>query len=333
MRNVAAKAAMLLANVLVYVRHPRMIQSFYKHVGYWPDVCHPKTKHEKFLWRKIFDRNPMYRLVTDKLAVRQFIKTRCPGLAMSEIVWIGASPEQIPDSMLQCGIIIKVNNGSGRNIFINDAPVDRTKVNKLIGKWLQRPFRARHGEWAYSKIHPYVFIEKMIQTRDGQQFVDMCCHTLMGKCVLVTLDKDTKQENECVGVFDPEGNRLPVYFRSSSKSTAFKQLPEDFPIPTTFTEAVRYAESIARDFDYIRVDFMLSGDNLYFCECTIFPMGGFSVVSGGVDDEISGAWDLRNSWFMQQAHRGIRGAYSRLYRSCLDDWRIRENPGSHRIAS
>jgi hypothetical protein len=68
---------------------------------------------------------------------------------------------------------------------------------------------------------------------------------------------------------------------------------------------------------------MLSGNNLYFCECTIFPMCGFSVISGGVDDDISAAWDLRNSWFMQQAQRGMRGVYSRLYRFYLDELPIR----------
>jgi hypothetical protein len=327
MQQGVAKAALQLANVFVYARHPKLVLSFYRRLGYWPNVCHPGTKHEKFLWRKIFDRNPMYRLVTDKLAVRQFVRMRCPDLVMSEIVWIGASPEQIPDALLQTGMVIKANNGSGRNIFITDVPVNRALVNKRIARWLSRRYGAAHGEWVYSKIQPYVFIEKLIRTSGAQQFVDMCCHTLMGKCVLVTLDLNSKQKNELVGVFDAEGRRLPVYIRDDAYGEPYEQLPEEFPVPTAFVEGVKCAESIARNFDYIRVDFMISGNDVYFCECTIFPMCGLSVISGGVDDNISAAWDLRNSWFIQRAQRGIMGVYSKFYRFYLNELRIRDDRG------
>ena len=84
------------------------------------------------------------------------------------------------------------------------------------------------------------------------------------------------------------------------------ELPDNFSVPATFEKAVRLAESIARDFDYIRVDFMSAGSQLYFCECTVIPMAGFSVIGAEADERINAAWDLRNSWFMRRPQRGIR---------------------------
>jgi TupA-like ATPgrasp len=318
--NFSVRAAVILANIFIYLRYPARILLFYKYLRHWPNVCYPQTKNEKFLWRKIFDRNPIYRFVTDKLTVRQFVKTRCSDLLMSEIIWIGASSEEIPDALLHSGIVIKTNNGTSRNIFITDEPVDRTCINKRVAKWLARPHGIIHGEWVYSKIQPLVFIERTVTTPGAPQFVDLCCHVLMGRCVLVTVDKDVKQASERIAVYDATANRLPFNFQDNAKAEKCKELPADFPVPDTFKKAVQCAENIAQEFDYIRVDFMSTRDRLYFCECTVFPMGGFSIISGGGDDLISATWDLRNSWFMQQPQRGIRRLYSRLYRYCLSQF-------------
>jgi hypothetical protein len=323
MWRLAAKAVVILGNVLVYIRYPVRVLIFYKYLRHWPNVCYPQTKNEKFLWRKIFDRNPTYRLVADKLAVRPFIKTRCPDLDTADIVWVGTSPDQMPDALLHPGVIIKTNNGTSRNIFITDLPMDRVRINQQVAKWLARPHAVIHGEWVYDQIQPQVFIERLVAPRDDPQFVDICCHVLMGKCLLVTADKDVKQTNERIAVYDANANRLPIHFRDNARAERCGELPEDFPVPATFEKAVRCAESIARDFDYIRVDFMSTGSRLYFCECTVFPMGGFSLISGGADGWITAAWDLRNSWFMQQPQRGLRGVYRKLYYYCLREFGAR----------
>jgi hypothetical protein len=311
----AAKALISVGNVFVYMRHRAWVMAFYKSLGYWPNICYPQTKNEKFMWRKIFDRNPMYRFVTDKLSVRQFIKTRCPDLLMSDIIWIGASPEQIPDALLVPGLVIKTNNGSHRNIFIVDAPIDRAQISEQITNWLTSPYEVNDGEWVYGKIQPYVFIEKLVPVPEGSQLADISCHVLMGKCALVTVELDLNRENERIAIYDTRANRLP--FHAHPTDAKSRELPGDFAVPRTFDDAVRCAESIARDFDYIRVDFMSAGNQLYFCECTVFPMGGFSIINREADGWIAAAWDLRNSWFMQRSQCGISGIYGKLYWYCL----------------
>lgn len=102
----------------------------------------------------------------------------------------------------------------------------------------------------------------------------------------------------------------------SSKTDGAPELPVDFGLPATFFSAVQAAKRIASDFDYIRVDFMSVCDRLYFCECTVFPMGGYSIISPDIDENIARAWDLRNTWFMQQPQKGLR----QLYRKTCGAW-------------
>jgi hypothetical protein len=230
---------------------------------------------------------------------------------MSDIIWIGASPEQIPDALLEPGVVIKTNNGSWRNIFINDTPVNRAQINQRVTEWLTQPYGIPEGEWNYRNIPPYVFVERLVCASGDPQFVEISCHVLMGKCVLATVEKDVKQKNERIAVYDAKANRLPM--------NAKNELPDNFSVPATFEKAISLAESIARDFDYIRVDFMSVGTQLYFCECTVMPMAGFSEIGLEADGRINAAWDLRNSWFMRRPERGIRLIYGKLYAYCLSD--------------
>jgi hypothetical protein len=139
----------------------------------------------------------------------------------------------------------------------------------------------------------------------------------MGQCLLVTVDKKSKQPDERIAVYDARGHRIAAKFKDGERADC-AELPDDYVVPETFAEAVRCAERIGQEFDYIRVDFMSTGSRLFFCECTVFPMGGFSIITGGIDEQIAAAWDLRNAWFMQSQQRGIRGLYQKLFRYVLD---------------
>ena len=162
-----ASLVLALANVAVYLLHPRLVLTFRQRMGYWPNVATPRSKNEKFLWRKVFDRNPLYRLMSDKIAVREFVAARCPGLAMAEIVWVGPDPREIPDALLRPGVVIKANNGSDRNIFIRAASVDRAEIERKVARWIARPHGRSAGEWVYALIHPLAFIEKVIEPPTG----------------------------------------------------------------------------------------------------------------------------------------------------------------------
>src|SRR5262245_33559922 len=137
-----------VANGAIWLRHPILVAKYFRRFRRMPNVANPRIQPERMLWRKIFDRNPLYRLMVDKLAVRELVRARCPGLQMAEIVWVGTEAEQIPDQVLRDGFIIKTNNGSDRNIFCS-AATTRADVETKVGKWLRVPHGLHRGEWAY----------------------------------------------------------------------------------------------------------------------------------------------------------------------------------------
>lgn len=57
---------------------------FWERVGYNPNIALPGRYHEKMLWRKLFDRNPLFEVFCDKLATKDFVRKRTPGLKLPE---------------------------------------------------------------------------------------------------------------------------------------------------------------------------------------------------------------------------------------------------------
>jgi hypothetical protein len=320
-----SKLVLLLGNVAVYARHPLKIFAFWRRLRYLPNVGAPRTKNEKFLWRKIFDRNPLYRQMADKLAVRELVRARCPDLAVTEIAWTGTSAAHIPGGLLRPGVVIKTNNGSDRNIFIAKLPVDRATIERKVARWLARPHGIGAGEWAYSDITPAVFIEHVIVPPDGAAMIEIFCFVAMGRCLCVAVERNVKRPDAQVAWYDAAGNRCASSYRTAPTSGNAKELPAEFERPVSFDRAIALAEALGRDCDLLRVDFMCAGDRLYFCECTVFPLSGFSVLPDSVDDRLTAGWDLRNAWFMRTPQHGLAGLYAGAYRKHLDGPRDRQH--------
>lgn len=48
-------------------------------MGYVPDLENPRTINEKLQWIKIYDHNPLYTKMVDKIAVKDYVKEKIGG--------------------------------------------------------------------------------------------------------------------------------------------------------------------------------------------------------------------------------------------------------------
>lgn len=317
MRAVALCRLLAVANVLLWVRHPILVAKFHKRFHRLPDIASPRIQPERLLWRKIFDRNPLYRQMLDKLAVRELARARCPDIAWAEIVWVGTDARTIPDALIGSDYVIKTNNGSDRNVF-PDAATDRAELDARLERWLRTPYGVGRGEWAYRDIPPAVLVERKIVAPAGEDLVELNCQVAMGRCFLVGALLNVKKPGLKRGYFDREGRRLPFRPQVVPGRRPAADLPRDFRLPDCFDTVIRHAEAIARDCDYVRVDFLCAGGKAYFNECTVFQSSGYDRLPDNVEPIFAAHWDLRNAWFMRRPPRGPLGWYAAIYRLARD---------------
>src|SRR6185312_10145594 len=112
--------------------------------------------------------------------------------------------------------------------------------------------------------------------------------------------------------FYPDGSRCRLEGQSVPKG---RELAEDFQLPASFHQAVEYAKALGAGFDYVRVDFLSNGKDLYFSEMTVYPASGLSA-DGATEAVVFAAWarNIEHGWFFQQKH----GIFMRLYRGALE---------------
>jgi hypothetical protein len=250
----------LFAAVQVWalVAHPGVWRrSLRNKVGIIPNPALPASDTDKFLWRKIFDHNPLFSMCCDKLAAKDYALDRVPGLKTAEVLWQGNDPTQIPAELLTGNVVVKGNHGSRWNILVRNGALDREKMIRRASQWMTTLYNRSAGEWAYRGARPLILVERMLQEPDGRPVAtEYKFHTSAGRIAYIYVKRHNADGTDNWYTYDREGTPLPV----GPGRTAWLA----FPLPETFVRMRDAAEELGSAFDHIRVDFYSLGDDIYF---------------------------------------------------------------------
>jgi hypothetical protein len=295
---------------LAVLRHPRITQSFWKRRGRIPNFARPSELGETVQWRKVFDHNPLFNTLCDKLAAKRWVAERFPDVTMLEPVWVGTKPEDVPEALTRPGYIIKANHGCRANYFPHLKPLPRPALNRLMARWLRRSYYLQ-GQWGYRGIPRKLFVERRIGV--DAPLTEYCfrCHDgVVAVCYIV---RNQHQDGECGCDFAGDGTRLPPM---DGKDPA-NNLPPDYVLPPSYFRARDMASRISRGLDHVRVDFLVDGDRVYLGELTIYPGSGYGTERlSHTDHAIELAWfrALHLSWFSRTTQPWPLSIYQRAFR-------------------
>ncbi len=293
--------------------YPRQTLAFRRRIGRWPDPALPLWRNDKYAWRKIFDRNPLFTDISDKLLAKQFVSTHCPDIKVPRTLWSGSRADDMPEEILAGNVVVKANHGSGWNVFIRDGDYDRGSLNRQANGWMNRSFGRTHAEWGYYGVEPALFVEEML-TEPGRQMVDeykFYCGA--GKMAFAFVRQTGSDGIRLEGVLDDDGKPRAGSFDSGELSGAVHA-------PAEWHRLRQAALTLSHHFDFVRCDFYLVGGDIYFSELTLYALGGFAWIDdAGLNAQYTRIWDLRNSWFMQTPQTGWRKHYASALRVLLNE--------------
>lgn len=322
-------------DLLLYTTHPRMIQRFVKELGYMPRIASPCTYHEKMLWRMIFDHNPQFVTLSDKLGARARFSAKCPEVHLPRILWQGRCPEELPLRFLNENVVIKANHGCRYNWFSPRQEPDADRFRRKLRRWLRKDHSNKRGEWAYSEISRQLFVEELVDVARPGEMIELKVHVFHGRVFYTVVYMHEKTPQSLSAIFDVTGKRLSVTNSVVAKDPG-RALPADFKLPACYRDAMDAAVRVAGELDYLRVDFMISGERLYGGEITVYPSAGLMTNSCTESMAALGdAWDIRRSWFLSASHKGWRRQYARYLHKSLNDGDVRQpewlGRGRHRL--
>ena len=313
MNSLQARAIIALAGVWCALAYPRQAVDFRAKMGRWPRPAFPVFLNDKYAWRKIFDRNPAFTELSDKLKAKDHALRTCADVQVAKTLWTGQDAADIPDDILKRDVVVKTNNASGRNVHVVAGRHERGDLNRQANDWLRAPYGRRHAEWAYDGVEPKLFVEELLFDA-GQPLANEYKFYVAGDRVGYVFARQAAPDGNgrIDGAIDADGT---VHAGLHDGGV----LCEQFHTPAEFERLSAAALQLSAGLDFVRCDLYLVDGEIYFSEMTFYSAGGYCWVSpAALTAACNEAWDLRRSWFMQTPQTGWRRLYARALRVMLE---------------
>lgn len=234
------------------------ISVFKERCGYTPNLDNPLTFCEKLMVKKIFNPRPDLSDYADKIKARGFIpdKYLIPAVIGDDDV---LKNPPIPS-------VLKMNNASGRNIFLFKDEGESKKNYETIKRWLNAPYGKKNFEWdaLYKHIVPGVLVETEILPIPHLVYRFNVFH---GKVEFINVYDSFityKLHYSTVTTYDRDWCFIPVKL----KGLPIRLIKE----PENLDEMIKLTEMLCAHFDYVRFDLYNIDGRIIFNEFTFYPL-------------------------------------------------------------
>lgn len=251
---------------------PKIISKIrYKQVmGRKLNLKNPQEFNEKLMWLKLnrYYKNPLVTQCADKVRVREYVEQCGCKELLIDCLGVYETADEIPWEKLPQQFVLKCNHGAGYNIVCDDkSKLDIETSKKKLSEWLKTDYSLFHAEVQYHDIKPLIICEKYLQPLSGLLPDDYKVYCFNGKaeCVMVCQGRETGHGN--FYFFDKNWTFLDWVTGES------KELAEKIARPVCLEQLWLYAEKLSKGFPFVRVDFYVLDDKVYFGEMTFTPHG------------------------------------------------------------
>ena len=230
----------------------------------------PQTFTEKLQWLKLYDHNPQYCQMANKLQMRDFVKSKIGEGYTVKVLGIYDSWAQIDFAKLPKAFVLKTTHDSGSYVICKDKDSLSVKqikeAKKKINRSLRRNYYKTTREWQYKNIKPQIIVEEFLD--DGQNnLTDYKFFCFNGKCEFLYIMEEASSAPTQV-ILDANFNRLPFRMDDEPSET----MPQK---PACLEEMLSYAQKLSQGIPFLRVDMYLVNDKIYIGELTFYHYGGY----------------------------------------------------------
>jgi hypothetical protein len=239
---------------------------YFRAKGRWPNVKNPRALTEIIFTLKLKSDNSLSQYC-DKIQVRNYVKKiiETDSLELSLPVTVFETdylkkpllPGFHPDGFL------KLNSGSGYTLFVraNSLPNLSSEQLKTVNSWRNNHYHLTTGENCYAKISEKIYFEEALRTKDNHLPDDIKVHCFNGVPNIYQTIRRTSGTLERQS-FDIDWQ----------KKTIFQNEVLDIDLSNTLKEKITNASrALSKKFKYVRVDFYVVDEDIYFGELTFFP--------------------------------------------------------------
>lgn len=147
------------------------------------DFAHPKGFNEKLQWLKLYDHNPLYTTLVDKVKARDYVERKGLRNILAPVLGVWEHPDDINFQTLPQCFVLKCNHNSGDGMVLckDKSNLDIQKAKHGLKKAMADNYYFHCREWAYKNIKPLIIGEKYIEHNEQEGLVDYKFYCFNGK--------------------------------------------------------------------------------------------------------------------------------------------------------
>lgn len=254
------------------------------------DLLNPQTFNEKLQWLKLNDRKDIYTKMVDKYEAKNYVASIIGEEYIIPTLGIYDSFDEIDFKKLPNQFVIKCTHDSGGLVIVkNKSTFDKIEAKKKINKCLKKNYYYSGREWPYKNVKPRIIIEKYM-SNNNEELEDYKIHNFNGipKVILVCKDR-YKNTGLTEDFFDTDWKHLDIKrpYHDNSNSIINK--------PKKLNEILELSKKLSKNIPFVRTDFYIIEDKIYFGEITFYPSSGFSEFVPEKWDYELGSWLIINN--------------------------------------
>ena len=258
---------------------------YYISTGSHLNLKNPQTFGEKIQWLKLYNRKPEYTQMVDKYEVKKYVADKIGEEYIIPTLGVWNRVEDIDFESLPNQFVLKCTHDSGGIVICKD----KNKLNiedtkKLLRKTLKKNYYLQNREFPYKNVVPRIIAEQYMVDESGYELKDykvFCfggvakyCQVVEGRGSIMTAD-----------FYDRNWEHMP--FHQPQKYPFASHLHNK---PSCLSLLWNFAETLSNDIPFVRADFYIINNHIYFGELTFFPASGTGGIYPKDWDYTFGSW-------------------------------------------
>jgi hypothetical protein len=254
--------------------------------GRWPNFDAPQRFMEHVQSHMLHCREPLLQTAADKLRVRAHVAAQIGERYLVPSLGDWGDAQAVPLLQLPRPYVIKPTAASGLVHIVRAGQVlDEAGMRRQMARWLRVDYHRLHREWAYQGLKSRLIAEAMLEGDDGQPAPDYKAYVIGGEVRFIQIDRG-RFAHHTRNLYSTDWQLLPV--RLSLANHALD------PRPACLDELLHVARTLAKPFEFLRVDSYVHRGRLLVGELTNYPGAGFErFMPASFDEELNRFWPAR----------------------------------------
>lgn len=230
---------------------------------------HPKLFNEKIQWLKLYDRNPEYHNLVDKYEVKKIIAQKIGKEHIIETIGIWNTFDEIDFEKLPNQFVLKCTHDSGSAVICKDKiRFDIKSAGTKLEFCRKRNYYCLSREWVYKDLRPRIIAEVYMKDAVEPDLKDYKIFCFNGIPRLIQVDGD-RFSGHYRNLYTTTWKYIDGYIEYPTNSNKISDVPKQL------NEMLRLAKILSEGILFVRVDFYIINEKIYFGELTFSHGAGY----------------------------------------------------------